>query len=307
MWTRTETPVDAPKMSASPNLARRHLAYAFFVFASVLMCWPTEKALVHAGLTLEFCSQILVAPFIPALLLYWRRGTVFEGARGAYASGGIFVSVAVIVYWLARRGIIASDSLNGLSVLALAIALIWVSGFYAAYGRTSLRAAAFPLGFLLFMIPIPTVFLNWSIYYLQWGTTAIAHSIFQLLGIPVLQRGFVLTMPGLSIEVAQECSGIRSSMALLITCLLAGFLFLRSATKRTVLILLVLPLSILKNAVRVVTLSLLSIYVNPAFMHGDLHRDGGILFYLLALVILFPVFRWFENIERRGSFAPPRG
>ncbi|MDE3109177.1 MAG: exosortase [Acidobacteriota bacterium] len=263
------------------------------------------KALVHAGLSFEFCSQILIAPLITLVLLYWRRRSVFRDARGAYATGGICVLVAVSLYWFAARGIAISDSLDRLSMLALGVVLIWISGFYAAYGGKPLRAAAFPLGFLLFMIPIPTGFLNWSIFYLQWGTTAIAHSMFQLLGIPVLQRGFVLSMPGLSIEIAKECSSIRSSIALIITCLLAGFLFLRSAKNRTVLVLIALPLSILKNAIRVVTLSVLSMYVSPAFMRSDLHRDGGILFYLLALVLLFPVFRWLEKLERRGSFAHP--
>ena len=70
-------------------------------------------------------------------------------------------------------------------------------------------------------------------------------------------------------------------------------------------VLLVLPVSIVKNAIRIVTLTLLSVYVDPSFLRGSLHHDGGFVFFLLALAILFPVLLLLQKSE--GRPAPPTG
>jgi len=77
---------------------------------------------------------------------------------------------------------------------------------------------------------------------------------------------------------------------LTLTTLLAGHMFLRSPWKKAVLVLAVVPLTILKNGIRIVTLSLLAMHVDPGFLTGQLHHEGGIVFFLLALVLLFPLF-----------------
>ena len=64
-------------------------------------------------------------------------------------------------------------------------------------------------------------------------------------------------------------------------------------------VLLVIPLSIIKNGIRIATLTLLSLYVNPDFLSGNLHRDGGFVFFFLALAMLFPVLRLLEKTEKR--------
>lgn len=290
----------------SQSVRKRHWLYVLFISVSLLACWPSVEALIRAGLKLDVCSQVLFAPFITAILLYWRRASIFRAAGRTRAAGGILVLLSAVAYLFVRLHAAAFGSYEALSALALTIILIWICGFYAVYGATSLRAGAFPLGFLMFMIPIPEFLLNPAISYLQWGSTAVANRIFEALGVPVLRRGFILSVPGLTIEVAKECSSIHSSLALVITCLVAGYLYLRSPLKRSLLVLLAVPLSVVKNGVRIVTLSLLSIYVNPAFMTGDLHRNGGVVFYLLAIAILFPIFRWLEILERRTELRRPQ-
>lgn len=283
----------------SQAMKKEHFSFGLFILVSLAAFWPTLKELEHAALNFDFCSQILAAPFITIALVYWRRRRIFRELKsGLFLLGGALFFAGLVVYWVARREAALLGVYNSLSVATFGIVLIWIAGFYSVYGLGALRLAAFPIAFLVFAIPIPSYILDCSVFYLQSGSTAIAHDLFRLLGVPVLRRGFLLALPGLTIEVAKECSSIRSSLALLITCLMADCLFLQSAWKRAALVLLALPISIFKNGVRIVTLSLLSIYVNPAFMKSDLHRDGGIVFYLLALAILFPIFRWFERSDR---------
>ena len=139
--------------------------------------------------------------------------------------------------------------------------------------------------------------LDWTIYFLQCGSTSVAYFLFRILDVPVLRQGFFLTVPGVTIEVAKECSGIRSSTALFITCVVAAQSFLRTPWKKLLFVLLAFPLALLKNGVRIVTLTLLSIYVDPSFLTGHLHKQGGFIFFLLALALLAPVLKSLEKSE----------
>jgi exosortase/archaeosortase family protein len=84
----------------------------------------------------------------------------------------------------------------------------------------------------------------------------------------------------------------------LVTALILGELVLRSAWRKAIWVLSIVPILIFKNGVRIVTLSLLTIYVDPGFLHGWLHMSGGILFYLLGLAILFPILNALRTSER---------
>ena len=90
--------------------------------------------------------------------------------------------------------------------------------------------------------------------------------------------------------MAAECSGIRSSIALFITCILAAHFYLRTPWKVILFLALVFPLVVIKNGIRIATLTLLSIYVDPGFLYGRLHHEGGVVFFVLAMLLLFPIF-----------------
>ena len=139
------------------------------------------------------------------------------------------------------------------------------------------------------MIPIPSPLLDQVVSALQWGSAWTTAWLFSLTDVPFLREGLIFALPGLTIEVAKECSGIRSSMALVICGFLAGHFFLRSGWQKGLLMLVIVPLTVLKNGVRIVTLSLLYIYVDEGFMTGNLHQRGGIVFFLMALALLMPL------------------
>jgi len=287
--------------AALKEIKYRHYLFSAFIALSVVAFWRLLKELVHTALHLDFCSQVLVIPFATLLLVYWNRKKIFGQIKSGPALGGMVFLVGIVVYWLGRHEALFLGPYDSLSLATSGIVLVWIAGFSLVYGPAACRAAVYPIGFLFLTVPIPSHLLNWSVFCLQSGSTAVAKGLFEIFGVPVMRHGFILSLPGLTIEVAKECSSIRSSIALVISCLIAGYLFLRSAWKRAALVLIALPLSLLKNGIRIVTLSLLSIYVNPAFMKSDLHRDGGVLFYLLALAILFPLFRWFEKSDLRDQ------
>ncbi len=94
----------------------------------------------------------------------------------------------------------------------------------------------------------------------------------------------MLSIPGLDIEVARECSSIRSSLMLIVTTMVLAHLFLRSRWRKILLIAAVIPLSVAKNGLRIVTIGVLGTRVDPGFLNGKLHHNGGILFFGLSVV-----------------------
>src|SRR5262249_34933715 len=134
---------------------------------------------------------------------------------------------------------------------------------------------------------------------LQYASAEMVSFLFSLTPLPVFRDGVTFALPNLNIEVARECSGIRSSLALLITCVVANHLWLRRWWSKAVIVLLVFPLAILKNGLRIVTLCLLTLYVDPGFMTGRLHTSGGIVFFVMAIMLLLPIFLTFIKLEAR--------
>ncbi len=280
-----------------------HSRFAAFIVVSSLAFFFTLLNLVKYSLSNSSSSHVVLIPFVSLFLLYLERETIFANTSSSIGLGIGLEVTGLFLFLVASRGPVPKEENWSLSVEVIALVFVWIAGFIFFYGIAAFKAGVFPLLFLLLMVPLPDPILNWIIHELQAGSTAIACWVFQGTGTPVLRNGFVLSVPSVTIEVAQECSSIRSSLALFITCLLAAHLYLRTGWKKWVFVLLSFPLSLVKNGIRIATLTLLSIYVNPDFLTGRLHRQGGVIFFVMALLMLLPVFWWFERTDKLRSVA----
>jgi exosortase len=289
----------------SGSATRRHWYFAGFVAASVIVSWKALTALLLFSLHEESSSHILLIPLISIYLLYVERKRIWKSLGTGAVRNASFLLAAALLFFLFIVGRVFADQTSYLPATISLLVVAWIGAFALFYGIGALRAAAFPLLFLLLMIPLPQSVLTRSIYLLQSGSTDIAYFLFRVVGVPVFRQGFFLTVPGVTIEVATECSGIRSSVALFITCLLAAHLFLRTPWKQLLFVLLAFPLALIKNGIRIVTLTLLSIYVDPSFLTGSLHHKGGFAFFLLALALLAPVLLFLEKSEHLQSPSIP--
>jgi exosortase len=287
-------------LTLKPDVSR-HACFVAFLVASALLFHRALVSLFEFSQREDYASHVVLIPFIVAFLLYLERRRIFATTRTQAAAGAAVIALGVLIYWLGgRASSLASQNLP-LSLQTLAIVILWIGGFVACYGFGAAHASAFSLLFLLLMVPLPTVIVDRIIYWLQAGSTQLTYWIFQAVGVPVIRNGFLLTVPGVTIEVAKECSSIRSSIALLITCLLAAHMYLRTTSRMVLFIALTLIVSVLKNGVRIATLTLLSVYVDPGFLTGKLHQKGGFAFFLLALAILFPILMWLQKSERSAA------
>ncbi len=288
--------------AAQPGkLSRRDCGFILFLTASLVGYWKPLSGLVSFSLSQDYASHIILIIPISAFLIYRKRTEIFFTVKTIPLPGILLFLAANIFLCLALRRAESQLHGNGLSLVTLAIVLIWISAFIFFYGTRAFYRALFPLLFLLLLVPIPETAVDKIIVFLQAGSAAVAYDLLRLLSIPVLKQGFILRMPNLDIEVAKECSGIRSSLALLVTALVLGELVLRSAWRKALWVLSIVPILIFNIGVRIVTLCLLTMYVYPGFLHGWLHTSGGILFYLLGLAILFPILNALRKSEGRGD------
>ena len=138
-------------------------------------------------------------------------------------------------------------------------------------------------------------------HFLQTTSAELFYWIFSLTGVPILRDGYIFQLPGLTLEVAEECSGIRSTIVLIMTGLLAAHLFLRTPWRRALLVLCTLAIGILRNSVRIAILALLTVKVNPRIISSPLHHQGGPLFFILSLVVLLIVLYLLRRSEVRGG------
>jgi exosortase len=290
---------------ALPQSSSRHAWFIAFVAISAAIFHHALGVLLQYSQQEDSASHVPLIPVIALFLIYTERRKIFAVTRTQVGAGIAAIVAALFLYWEVSRVNSPIPGNLSLSLQILSIVILWAGGFLLCYGLASARAAAFSLLFMLLIVPLPDVILDRIIYWLQSGSTELTYLIFQLVGTPVVRNGFLLSVPGVTIEVAKECSSIRSSIALVITCLLAAHLYLRTTWRMAVFVIVALGVSILKNGIRIATLTLLSIYVDPGFLTGQLHRQGGFAFFLLALAILFPFLLLLQKSERTA--APVNG
>ena len=239
----------------------------------------------------EYTHILLILPISAALIFLDGRRLDRkppEPSVGLNVNFGLVpLVVAVLATVLVRCRTVALPSDVQLSVNMLALVVWWIAAFILCFGATASRRALFPLGFLLWVVPFPDFVLNPIVSLLQRGSAASAHLLFLMAGIPVEQRGMLVHIPGLTLEVAPECSSIRSSLMLLVTTMVLAQLLLRSFWRKALVDAVVIPLSVAKNGLRIFALGVLATRVDPSFLDGNFHRHGGIIFFLMALAMVF--------------------
>jgi exosortase len=282
----------------------RDALFWVLIAISLLVFWRQIAAVFErAWHTDEYTHILLILP-VSLSLIYLQHGK-FRGAV-AYApvAGIALAALSIAIAGFSKMHVYSFSPEVSLSIALFSMVAFWMACIVGCYGPSVFRSLLFPLLFLFLLVPPPTFVLDRAIFYLQVASTETTYALFNLTGQPVLKSGFLLSFPTLRIEVAKECSGIRSSIMLLITGLILAHLFLRSLWSKVVFVLFIVPLSVAKNAIRIYTLSMLAMYVNPGFLYGRLHHQGGIVFFLIALGGLLGLLWTLQRTEARNG---PRG
>ncbi len=245
-------------------------------------------------------SYLLMIPVITAYFIYVERKIIFSGIKCSISSGSIFLLAGIGIYFVGKSYQNVLNNNDYLSVLTLSVIVFWFGGFVFFYGLQAFKSMKFPFLFLVFMIPIPIFIIDNVVGFFQKYSAEAAYGIFNMLGVSFVREGMTFHFSKVSVEVAPQCSGIRSSIALFITSIIAGHLFLKTTSRKMVLSLVIIPVTILKNAIRIVTITILAVYVDMSFLTSSwLHKQGGIVFFAMALMILLPVLLALRKSEKK--------
>ena len=175
--------------------------------------------------------------------------------------------------------------------------MFW-GAFILAYGIKAFSAALFPLFVLVFMIPVPAFIMEEIIVFAVRVYGVCKPIVLDFSSAPYYREGFFFHFPSVSVEVAPQCSGIRSGLSLFITALLAGYLFLNSWWRRIILVILRVSDDHAQewhsyhdpHVIR-------ELCGSRRILQSSLHREGGIPFFILALLLMAPILYWLRKGE----------
>jgi len=270
--------------------------------------------LALGALLLSFA--VLYREVIAKLVFDWEND-------GNYSHGFLIVPLALYFAWERRQRLLKSPVqpsglglvvvLGSLATLVagvlgseLFLMRVSIVGLVAGsvlfvLGWAHLRILAFPIGFLLLMIPIPSIIFNQIAFPLQLIASQFGEATLQAASIPVLREGNVIILANTTLEVAEACSGIRSLVSLLTLGIVYGYFTDHRMWVRTAIAALTVPIAIVTNGFRVAGTGIAAHYYGNAAAQGFFHEFSGWLVFIAAFALLFTVVRILL------ALAPPRG
>lgn len=299
----------APRSCPEPAAWRRWAALVFIVIVTVAMAGPLLN-LCRYALDKDLHSHIVLIPFIVGYLVHLKRDQLAAVKTGSSVVLGTILlagGAACLAWsrgWLAwpfgadagGEGLSSGDR-HSLAALAWVV-FAWAGGFLFL-GRRWMGAAIFPAFFLIFFVPLPDAFIHTIENWLVLGSAEATALLLDLTGTTNYREGTIFQLSTITLEVARECSGIRSSYVLFITSILASHLLLDTTWRRIVLVAFVIPLGIFRNGLRILVIALLCVHVGPHMIDSIVHKRGGPAFFAISLVPLFILLWWLRRGERR--------
>jgi len=265
---------------------------------------PTRGALLGAIAVLVGAFAVCYWHVLGKLLYDWAHDD-------NYSHGFLIVPLALYFAWERRQRVAAADHrpawlglvvvVGGLGMLVagtlgaelfvsrVSIILLIAGTVLFVAGYETLRTLAFPIGFLLLMVPPPAIIFNQIAFPLQLLASQFGETTLQALSIPVLREGNVITLANTTLEVAEACSGIRSLISLLTLGIVYGYFIDRRPAIRTLIALSTIPIAIIANGLRVAGTGVAAHYYGAEAAEGFFHTFSGWIVFIAAFALLYMV------------------
>ncbi len=249
----------------------------------LVVCFaPYLKWMWEIWMRSDYYGHGPLIPLISAYLIYTKRGRLVAAEDGHNLWGLPIILVGLVLYAAAvYLNVNFPQGFAMIVVMAGLVLLLW------GWGRAKLLA--FPIAFLGFMVPMGRVLVTQFSNPLQLGAAGVAAKVPLLLGVPVKLHGTTIIMPGYTFEVAQACSGLKSTIAMTALAALFAYLVAAPLYKRLLVFASGLPVALAANAVRISFTLLLGRAFGNAVAEGFFHTFSGLLVFLLGLLGLFGV------------------
>ncbi len=216
-----------------------------------------------------------------SLWLFWLRRDAIVSAPYAPAPGWAWplLGLALVLYVLGRS--------QGILMFEMGSALLLIAGLLLLHGPGALRASAFALFFLFFMIPLPGPVVDALTQPMKLAVSYATEQILFAFGYPISRTGVLLQIAQYQLQVADACAGLHT----LFTLEAMGLLYLNvvrhaSAIRNIALAILIVPISFTANVIRVIVLTLITYYLGDEAGQGFLHGFAGMVLFMAALLLI---------------------
>lgn len=269
-----------PRSAALGLLAVSFVALYWHVIQKLVSDWATDDNYSHGF-------------FIVPLAVYfaWRR-------RAALAALPVRPSWLGVPVMLGSIGVLLAGLLGAeLFLSRISMIGVFVGAILFVLGWRHLGELAFPLAFLLLMIPLPAIVFNQVAFPLQLLASQAGELVLTTLRIPVLREGNVMILANTTLEVAEACSGIRSLVSLLTLGIVYGYFIDPRVTFRVLLAVATVPVAILMNALRVAGTGVAAHYYGVEAAEGFFHTFSGLLVFGAAFALLSAVAKIMQMVR----------
>jgi len=268
-------------MLVKTNLKEKHLIFGGAVLLLAVF-------LGYNQILLDMVEQWSVDPnyshgfIIPVLsgYLIWRKKDVFSLSSIDPDLKGL----PVLMLGLFLLAVGKVGSVNLLMRFSLLVVLLGLLLFLL--GTKITRSVLFPISYLVFMIPLPSVLYNDLTFRLKLLTTIFSSRILSLIGIHAFREGNIIHLNQTSLQVIDACSGLRSLISLLALAVLFAYFTQKSIWKRLSLVLLTIPIAIFSNSCRLTVTAILVDHFGPKATEGLFHIFTGMIMFAVALTLL---------------------
>ncbi|MEQ1727818.1 MAG: exosortase A [Vicinamibacterales bacterium] len=254
-------------------------APAALMVSFTVLYWPVLRKLTSDWASdANYSHGFLVVPI--ALYFAWERRARFRAAVPRPSALGLIVVIGSVATMIA--GTLGAELfLTRISIVGVAAGTVWF-----LFGREHLRILAFPLAFLVLMIPLPSIIFNQVAFPLQLLASTFGESALHALSIPAVRDGNIIVLDRVTLEVAEACSGIRSLVSLLTLSIVYSYFTDSRPWVRITAAVMTLPIAIITNGVRVAGTGIAAHYYGAAAATGFLHEASGWLMFVAAFTLL---------------------
>jgi exosortase len=252
---------------------------AIFVAAFTALYFDAIRGMVLDWYNDENYSHGFLIPVISGYIL-WQRREEIAAVEAKPSLFGLVVVLAGLCQFL--FGYVSGESFTmRFSMLVVAAGAILFS-----YGAPLFKLVAFPFCYLVYMIPLPYILYDSIAFPLKLLVSKYSVAFLKLIGIPVYREGNVINLVNTTLEVADACSGIRSIVSLLALATALAFFSQKGWLKRTILIVMAIPIAVFANGVRVIGTGILATRYGSKAAEGFFHEFAGLVIFGVAMALL---------------------
>ncbi|MEW6095671.1 MAG: exosortase/archaeosortase family protein [bacterium] len=235
--------------------------------------WMKYRFLEHNS---NYTHGFLI-PIVSLYLIWKMKGELKEIPVTSSTKGLILLCAGLLLHLVSRCFMV--DFASGISLIIVIFGLCLY-----LLGRRMTQKLIFPIGFLVFMVPLPEVLTLALTFHMKMFATYWATVVTNFMGIPGVMDGAKIILPNDFLEIGEPCSGIRSLITLLALGSLFAYLLSISYLKKFILFLSAIPIAILSNIVRIIFLIVVTyVYGQKAALEEPNHTISGLLVFIVAL------------------------